>query len=65
MTVKQIKMHLAKLEVLTAEQQKAVKGGRGRGHGRGRGRDRNRDGNGVDDTTTAAADPGCPPDYEE
>ncbi|MEZ5042731.1 MAG: hypothetical protein R2828_22750 [Saprospiraceae bacterium] len=63
MTVKQIKMHLAKLEVLTAEQQKAVKGGRGRGHGRGRGR--NRGTNGVDDTTTAAADPGCPPDYEE
>ncbi len=57
MIAKQIQFFGKGLEILTEEEQKAVKGGR-RGRRRGNGRNRQRE-------EEDEVDPGCPPDYDE
>jgi|GEM_PF-1145860 len=63
MLVKQIHFFGKNLDLLTEEEQKAIKGGRGRGRRRRRNQNRN---NGTTDTGVIdEVDPGCPPDYED
>ncbi len=65
MLAKQIQFFGKSLELLTEQEQKAIKGGRGRGRGRGhRNRNRNAD-TGTTDGNSEEVDPGCPPDYED
>lgn len=65
MLVKQIQFFGKNLELLTDQEQKAIKGGRGRGRGR-RQRNRNNErNNGGNDGNSEEVDPGCPPDYED
>lgn len=63
MLVKQIQFFGKNLELLTEQEQKAIKGGRGRGRRR---RNRNRSaGTGTTEGNDGEVDPGCPPDYED
>jgi hypothetical protein len=64
MLAKQIQFFGKNLDLLTEQEQKAIKGGRGRGRGRRRNRNNERN-NGGNDGNSEEVDPGCPPDYED
>ncbi len=64
MLVKQIQFFGKNLDLLTEEEQKAIKGGRGRGRRRRR-RNENRNNGTTDTGVSDDGDPGCPPDYED